>query len=87
MALYTPAEAKILTILADGESHPRAEFYHVLLDDCNGDEHNLKVNLSNLIGKLRKKLKPQGMTIMIEHLPNQKSRYRQVRLLKPASAE
>lgn len=77
---FTPTETRILSALADGMPHPKAE-----LKGCV-DEQLALVDDSALrahLARIRKKLRPKGQDIICELL-NRSIHWRHVRLLPSA---
>jgi DNA-binding winged helix-turn-helix (wHTH) protein len=68
---FTPTQAKILSVLADGESHAREEIHACLPDDL-GSLENIHAHISTI----RKRLREQGQDIVCERVV----RYRLVKV-------
>lgn len=72
---YTPTEQRILTVLSDGQAHPRKELLACLNDDM-AVAHTLRHHIRNIRRKL-----PEGQTIVFEVGFQFKPYYRHIRLL------
>ena len=77
---FTPTQAKMLAVLADGQPHTRAELHACLVDEL-GPGSNIRPHLS----AIRKKLRPIGQDIICEAV-NYKYFYRHIRLLAPVKS-
>lgn len=74
---YTPTQKAILKVLGDGLPHTKEEL-HTCLSDELSDVTALRFHISNL----RKKLEPQGMTILCHNMGRKGGfRYQWVRIL------
>lgn len=73
---YTPTQQRMLSILADGFPHTREELHGCLWDEL-GALSNIQMHISNL----RKKLKPEGETVVCV-IKHRRIHYQHVRLLK-----
>jgi DNA-binding response OmpR family regulator len=71
---WTPTQARILDVLADGRPHSRQELRHVLWDE-EGDRRTVRVHLC----AIRKTLRPVGEDVICE-LHNGTICYRRIRL-------
>ena len=74
---FTPTEARILKVLADGQRHSKDELFKCLEDDLSS-MNALEVRICHL----RKKINPKAEEIIVEWW-QRKRFYRQVRLLYP----
>ena len=72
---YTPTEAAMLRVLADGQAHTREE-----LHACVPDELSAMSAIHRHISAIRKRLRLSGQTIVCE-LRNRRHYYRHVVLL------
>ena len=72
---FTKTEKSILELLSDGQGHDLGELRKLLPDEL-GDRVNVRVHIYNI----RKKLEPEGETILCE-MRWRKGFYRHVRLL------
>lgn len=73
--IYTPTEAAMLRVLADGQAHLREE-----LHSCLPDELSSLSAIHRHISSIRKRLRLSGQTIVCE-LRNRRYYYRHVVLL------
>lgn len=73
---FTPIESCILSVLADGQAHPRRELL-ACLDDSEADKRALAVHVCNI----RRKLLPFGQTIVCQ-IGDHPISYRHVILLR-----
>lgn len=78
---YTPTEARIVAVLADGQPHTREE-----LEETIGNPLNCRQTLNTHISAIRKKLRPRGQDIIGEYVRRQ-CHYRHVILYRPSSQE
>lgn len=75
MIEFNPTHTRIMAVLRDGQPHTRMELFGCLNDDLQS-YRNVAVHIS----KIRKKLRPKGVDILLQKM-NGRTHYRLVRLL------
>ncbi len=81
MKQFTPTEQRFYDLFSDGSPHSILELIRCLHDWESGEKQNVKVQISSL----RKKIRGQGLEILIQYVGGRglgkKMHYRMVRTL------